>query len=125
MIITDAKTNVTVDVYFVDDDGGTAPGEPTTGKLFSDIETGGSASYHRHDVVRELGGLFPSSCSTRSCRSLIASSCSDCSMAFSLQVRLHVEVFDRAEERAGRNDDLALNMPVSVLVDVRGYRGVA
>lgn len=52
MIITAGKTNVTVDVYFVDDDGGTAPGEPTTGKLFSDIETGGSASYHRQGAAR-------------------------------------------------------------------------
>ena len=52
MIITAGKTNVTVDVYFVDDDGGTAPGEPTTGLLFSDIETGGSASYHRQGAAR-------------------------------------------------------------------------
>jgi len=52
MIITAGKINVTVDVYFVDDDGGTAPGEPTTGLLFSDIETGGSASYHRQGAAR-------------------------------------------------------------------------
>lgn len=52
MIITAGKANVTVDVYFVDDDGGTAPGEPTTGLLFSDIETGGSASYHRQGAAR-------------------------------------------------------------------------
>lgn len=52
MIITAGGTNKTVDVYFVDDDGGTAPGEPTTGLLFSDIETGGSASYHRQGAAR-------------------------------------------------------------------------
>ena len=50
-IKTDA-TNVSLYVYFVDDDGGTAPGEPTTGKLFSDIETGGSASYMRQGAAR-------------------------------------------------------------------------
>ncbi len=52
MIITEGATDVTVPVYFVDDDGGTAPGEPTTGLLFSDIETGGSASYHRQGAAR-------------------------------------------------------------------------
>lgn len=52
MIITAGKTNVSVFVYFVDDDGGTAPGEPTTGLLFSDIETGGSASYARQGGAR-------------------------------------------------------------------------
>ena len=52
MIITAGKANVTVDVYFVDDDGGTAPGEPTPGLLFSNIETGGSASYHRQGAAR-------------------------------------------------------------------------
>jgi hypothetical protein len=52
MIITADKTSVIVDVYFVDDDGGTAPGEPKTGLLFSNIETGGSASYHRQGEVR-------------------------------------------------------------------------
>lgn len=52
MIVTAGKTNVTVDAYFVDDDGGAAPGEPTTGLLFSDIETGGSASYHRQGAAR-------------------------------------------------------------------------
>ena len=52
MIITAGSTNVSLYVYFVDDDGGTAPGEPTTGALFSDIETGGSASYMRQGAVR-------------------------------------------------------------------------
>ena len=52
MIITAGSTNVSLYVYFVDDDGGTAPGEPTTGKLFSDIETGGSASYMRQGAAR-------------------------------------------------------------------------
>lgn len=52
MIVTAGKTNVSVYVYFVDDDGGTAPGEPTTGLLFSNIETGGSASYCRQGAAR-------------------------------------------------------------------------
>lgn len=56
-IKTDA-TNVSLYVYFVDDDGGTAPGEPTTGKLFSDIETGGSASYARQGAARVDFELF-------------------------------------------------------------------
>ena len=50
--ITAGSVNVTLYVYFVDDDGGTAPGEPTTGLLFSNIETGGSASYVRQGAVR-------------------------------------------------------------------------
>ena len=45
-------TDVTIYVYFVDDDGGTAPGEPTTGLLFSNIETGGSASTMRQGAAR-------------------------------------------------------------------------
>ncbi len=45
-------TDVTIYVYFVDDDGGTAPGEPTTGLAFGDIETGGSASTMRQGAVR-------------------------------------------------------------------------
>jgi hypothetical protein len=52
VIVTAGSTNVTLYVYFVDDDGGTAPGEPTTGLLFSDIETGGSASYVRQGAAR-------------------------------------------------------------------------
>lgn len=52
MKITAGATNVSLNVYFVDDDGGTAPGEPTTGLLFSDIETGGSASYARQGAAR-------------------------------------------------------------------------
>ena len=52
MIITAGKTSVSIYVYFVDDDGGTAPGEPTTGLLFSDIDTGGSASYVRQGAAR-------------------------------------------------------------------------
>lgn len=50
--IVAGSTDNTLYVYFVDDDGGTAPGEPTTGKLFSDIETGGSASYARQGATR-------------------------------------------------------------------------
>lgn len=52
MIITAGSVNVSLPAYFVDDDGGTAPGEPTTGLLFSDIETGGSASYQRQGAAR-------------------------------------------------------------------------
>lgn len=52
MIVTKGATDVIRYVYFVDDDGGTAPGEPTTGLLFSDIETGGSASYNRQGAAR-------------------------------------------------------------------------
>jgi len=52
MIITAAKTSVSIFVYFVDDDSGTSPGEPTTGLLFSDIETGGSAAYARNGALR-------------------------------------------------------------------------
>lgn len=52
MIVTESSTNVSVPFYFVDDVGGTAPGEPTTGLLFSDIETGGSASYQRQGAAR-------------------------------------------------------------------------
>ena len=52
MIVTEGATNVSVPFYFVDDVGGTAPGEPTTALLFSDIETGGSASYQRQGAAR-------------------------------------------------------------------------
>lgn len=52
MIIAAGKLNVTVPVYFVDDVSGTNTGEPTTGLLFSDIETGGSASYQRQGAAR-------------------------------------------------------------------------
>jgi hypothetical protein len=52
VIIEAGKLNVTVPVYFVDDVSGTATGEPTTGLLFSDIETGGSASYQRQGLAR-------------------------------------------------------------------------
>lgn len=52
MIVTEGATNVSVPFYFVDDVGGTNPGEPTTGLLFSDIETGGSASYQRQGEAR-------------------------------------------------------------------------
>lgn len=52
MIVTEGSADVSVPFYFVDDVGGTAPGEPTTGLLFSDIETGGSASYQRQGAAR-------------------------------------------------------------------------
>lgn len=52
MIVTAGKTDVSLYVYFVDDVSGTNTGEPTTGLLFSDIETGGSASYVRQGAAR-------------------------------------------------------------------------
>lgn len=58
MIVTSGSTNVTLYVYFVDDVSGTATGEPTTGLLFSNIETGGSASYVRQGEARTDFELF-------------------------------------------------------------------
>ncbi len=52
MIVTAGKTNVSVSFYVVQDASGTSPGEPVTGLLFSDIETGGSASYARLGAAR-------------------------------------------------------------------------
>jgi hypothetical protein len=58
MIVTEGAVDVSVPFYFVDDVGGTNPGEPTTGLLFSDIETGGSASYQRQGAARVDFELF-------------------------------------------------------------------
>ena len=52
MIITAGSTNRSVYFYIVQDASGTSPGEPVTGLLFSDIETGGSASYVRQGAAR-------------------------------------------------------------------------
>ncbi|GAG38932.1 unnamed protein product, partial [marine sediment metagenome] len=52
MDVNAGSTNVSTPHYFVDDVGGTNPGEPTTGLLFSNIETGGSASYQRQGAAR-------------------------------------------------------------------------
>ncbi|KKM13798.1 hypothetical protein LCGC14_1712530, partial [marine sediment metagenome] len=52
MIVTAGKTNVSAYFYIVQDASGTSPGEPATGLLFSDIETGGSASYMRQGAAR-------------------------------------------------------------------------
>lgn len=52
MIVTAGSTNVSVYFYIVQDASGTSPGEPVTGLLFSDIETGGSASYVRQGADR-------------------------------------------------------------------------
>ena len=52
MIINAGSTDVSVYVYIVEDAGSTNPGEPITGLLFSDIETGGSASYMRQGAAR-------------------------------------------------------------------------
>lgn len=52
MIVTAGKTNVSVYFYIVGDASNTTSGEPVTGLLFSDIETGGSASYARQGAAR-------------------------------------------------------------------------
>jgi len=52
VIVTAGKTNVSVYYYIVQDASNTSPGEPVTGLLFSDIETGGSASYARQGAAR-------------------------------------------------------------------------
>ena len=52
MFITAGSIDVTVPAYFVDDVSGTNTGEPTTGLLFSNIETGGSASFQRQGEAR-------------------------------------------------------------------------
>ena len=52
MIVTAGSTNVSVYFYIVGDAGHATPGEPVTGLLFSDIETGGSASYMRQGAAR-------------------------------------------------------------------------
>jgi len=52
MKIPAGSTNVSVYYYIVQDASATSPGEPVTGLLFSDIETGGSASYARQGAAR-------------------------------------------------------------------------
>ena len=52
MIIAPGSTNVSVYYYIVGDSGHASPGEPITGLLYSDIETGGSASYARQGAAR-------------------------------------------------------------------------
>ena len=52
MIVTAGSTDVSVYYYIVQDASATSPGEPATGLLFSDIETGGSASYARQGAAR-------------------------------------------------------------------------
>ena len=52
MIVTAGKTNVSATFGIVGDAGNATPGEPVTGLLFSDIETGGSASYARQGAAR-------------------------------------------------------------------------
>jgi len=52
MIVTAGAINVTVYFYIVQDASATNPGEPVTGLLFSDIETGGSASHMRQGAAR-------------------------------------------------------------------------
>lgn len=52
MIVTAGSTNVSVYYYIVQDASATSPGEPVTGLLYSNIETGGSASYARQGAIR-------------------------------------------------------------------------
>jgi len=52
MIVKAGSANVSVYYYIVQDASGTSPGEPVTGLLFSDIETGGSASFMRQGAAR-------------------------------------------------------------------------
>jgi hypothetical protein len=52
MIVTAGSTNVSVYFYIVGDAGHASPGDPVTGLLFSNIETGGSASYMRQGAAR-------------------------------------------------------------------------
>jgi len=58
MIVTAGKDNVTVYFYIVQDASAGSPGEPKTGLLFSDIETGGSASFVRQGAARTDFELF-------------------------------------------------------------------
>lgn len=50
--ITKGATNQSVEFTILQDASATSPGEPKTGLLFSDIETGGSASYVRSGAAR-------------------------------------------------------------------------
>lgn len=52
MIVTAGSANISVYYYIVQDASATSPGEPVTGLLFSDIETGGSASFVRQGAAR-------------------------------------------------------------------------
>ena len=52
MIVTAGAINRSVYFYVVGDDSNANTGEPVTGLLFSDIETGGSASYVRQGAAR-------------------------------------------------------------------------
>lgn len=52
MIVPKDSTNVSVYFYIVGDAGHATPGEPITALLFSNIETGGSASYARQGAAR-------------------------------------------------------------------------
>lgn len=52
MLVTAGSTNRTVYFYIVGDSNHANPGDPVTGLLFSDIETGGSASYVRVGAAR-------------------------------------------------------------------------
>jgi len=52
MIVTAGSIDRSVYYYIVQDASGASPGEPVTGLLFSDIETGGSASFVRQGAAR-------------------------------------------------------------------------
>lgn len=52
MRVIAGSLNVTTYHYIVGDAGNAAPGDPVAGLLFSNIETGGSASYNRSGAAR-------------------------------------------------------------------------
>ena len=52
MLVVAGKTDVIAYFYIVGDASNANPGDPITGLLFSDIETGGSASHMRQGGVR-------------------------------------------------------------------------
>ena len=58
MKVQKGSTDVTRYVYFVGTNAHAKPGEPVTGLVFSDIETGGSASYMRQGDARVDITLF-------------------------------------------------------------------
>ena len=60
MIITSGSADKSIYFYIVGDASHASPGDPITGLLFSDIETGGSASYVRQGAARvDLTSFMP------------------------------------------------------------------
>ena len=56
MVIIPGSTNVSVYFYIVGNNAHATPGEPVTGLVFGDIETGGQASYMRQGAARVDAG---------------------------------------------------------------------